>query len=237
MNDIQKDLVKTARITGVWYLMLAVSGTIGFLAFHPQVYDSTDPEKTLVNLTESESLARIRLLFELAIVASQALAAIWFYKLFRTINEWGAWSLGIWGTMNSAVIMISAISMGAALDIANSSAQSYDNKVALIQLLAQFITNAWGVGGLFFGLWLIPMGYIVLTSKRMPLWLGRILIVGGIGYILTTFIKYMGFANALIDSLVIPATIGEFWMIAYLLIYGIRAANEQTETFQKESDQ
>jgi len=234
MNDIQKDLVKTARITGVWYLMLAVSGTIGFLVFHPQVYDSPDPEKTLVNLTESESLARIRLLFELAIVASQALAAIWFYKLFRTINEWGAWSLGIWGTMNSAVIMISAISMGAALDIANSSAQSYDNKVALIQLLAQFITNAWGVGGLFFGLWLIPMGYIVLTSNRMPPWLGRILIVGGIGYILTAFIKYMGFANALIDSLVIPATIGEFWMIAYLLIYGIRTSNEQ---IQKESDQ
>lgn len=28
-------LVKTARITGVWYLSLAVFGILGFLVFHP----------------------------------------------------------------------------------------------------------------------------------------------------------------------------------------------------------
>ena len=132
--------------------------------------------------------------------------------------------------------MISGISMGSAIDIANSSTQSYDAKVALIQLLVAFITNAWGVGSLFFGLWLIPMGYIALRSNRMPPWLGRILIIGGIGYLLNTFIKYMGFTNSLIDALVIPATIGEFWMICYLLIYGIRVSNEQKETLQKVND-
>ena len=98
------DLVRTARIAGVWYLTLAVTGMLGFLIFHPKVYDINDPAKTLVNLTESETLARIRLLFELAIVVSQALTAVWFYKLFRNINDWGSSKLGIWGTMNSAVI-------------------------------------------------------------------------------------------------------------------------------------
>lgn len=230
MIDKQKDLVRTARVAGVWYLILAVSGVLGFLIFHPQVYVLNDPAKTLENLTEKESLARIRLLFELALVVSQALSAVWFYKLFRNINDWGAWTLGIWGTINSAVIMFSAIAMASALEVANSSAQSYDDKVVLIQLLGLLVTNAWGVGSLFFGLWLIPMGYIVVVSKRMPIWLGRILIIGGVGYLISTFIKYMGFMNPLIDTLVLPATVGEFWMIGYLLIYGIRVADDQVDT-------
>ena len=219
----QKQLIKTARITGVWYLMLAISGLFGFIIFHPQIFVTEDPEKTLNNLINLESISRIRLLFELLIIISQALAAVWFYKLFRDINKWAASSLGIWGTVNSVVIMVSAISMSSAIDIANSS-QTFQEKIVFIPLLSSLISNSWSIGGLFFGLWLIPMGYIVMSSGRMPIWLGRILILGGIGYILQTFINCTGFKSSFINILVIPATVGEFWMIGYLLIYGIRPA-------------
>ena len=223
MNESHKDLVRTARLAGIWYLALAITGVLGFMVYHPQVYDAADPVKTLANLTESESLARIRLVLEFGIVVSQALAAVWFYKLFRGINEWGAWSLGIWGTVNSCLIMVSAVAMGTAIDVA-AGTSSQEDKIVMIQLLTRLSANAWGVGGLFFGLWLIPMGYVVVTSRRMPPWLGRILIMGGVGYLLSTIISYAGYSNAVISSLTIPATVGEFWMIGYLLIYGIREA-------------
>lgn len=222
----QRQLITTARITGVWYLTLAISGALGFMIFHPQIFVSNDPQKTLTNLTNLQSISRIRLLFELLIIVSQALTAVWFYKLFREIKAWAAWAVGIWGMMNSAAIMISAISMSSAIEIAKSSTQTYQEKIVLIQLLGNLITNAWGVGSLFFGLWLIPMGYIIVNSKRMPVWLGRILMIGGIGYLISTFIKYIGIDNPLLELLVVPATIGEFWMIGYLLIYGIRPFNE-----------
>ena len=118
----------------------------------------------------------------------------------------------------------SAISMGAALGIANSVNLSFDHQVILIQLLQQIGANAWGVGSLFFGLWLIPMGYILISSKRMPIWLGRILIIGGGGYLLSAFLNYLGFTGPFTNALTIPATVGEFWMIGYLLSYGIRPA-------------
>jgi len=219
-----KKQVTTARLTGIWYLLLAVSGVLGFLIFHPQVFVSGAPQKTLTNLTEFESNSRIRLLLELVIVASQALAAVWFYKLFRELNGWAASTIGIWGTVNSVAIMISAIAMSSAIEIASSSSLAFQEKVISIELLANIITNAWSVGGLFFGLWLIPMGHIVVSSGRMPIWLGRILIMGGIGYILQTFINCLGVQSSYLDILVIPATVGEFWMIGYLLIYGIRPA-------------
>ncbi len=227
MNSAHKNQLDTARITGVFYLLLAISGIFGFMIFHPQIY-VTDPAITLENLTSKELIARARLVFELLIVVSQALAAVWFYKLFKDINGWGAWTLGIWGMMNSAVIMVSAISMGASLEVAHS-AQLVGDKVTLIYLLGLLIKNAWGVGSLFFGLWLLPMGYIIVSSQRMPRWLGFTLIAGGIGYLLSTFLNYAGVTSPLGDVLVIPATVGEFWIVGYLLIFGIRASNGDGE--------
>jgi hypothetical protein len=127
--------------------------------------------------------------------------------------------------INSVAIMISAISMASAIEIASSS-QTVEDKVILIELLSSLVANAWGVGSLFFGLWLIPLGYIVTSSKRMPVWLGRTLIIGGIGYLLSTVINYMGIKSTMSGFLTIPATIGEFWMIGYLLIFGIRPVKE-----------
>src|SRR5690606_24019070 len=155
------------------------------------------------------------------IVVSQALVAVWFYKLFKDINHVAAWALAVWGLINSVAIMISAMAMGGAIQIANSELVMSE-KLVIIQVFHQFIKNAWGVGNLFFGLWLIPMGYIIVSSKRMPVWLGYLLIVGGVGYLLNPFIQYTDISGAWVDWLTIPATAGEFWMIAYLLIFGIR---------------
>jgi len=203
---------------------MAISGILGFMIVHSQVYNA-DPQQTVENLVEGEGLARLRLLLEFMIVISQALTAVWFYRLFRNINEWAAWATGIWGTVNGMIILVSAISMGAAINIALSS-QVIEDKVVLIDLLNNLISNSWRIGGLFFGLWLIPLGYIVTSSGRMPVWLGRTLIIGGIGYLVSTFLKYAGMSGSWLGTLTIPATLGEFWMIGYLLIYGIRPGDE-----------
>ena len=220
-NNNHSQLVTTARTAGVWYLLMAISGIVGFLIIHPQVFSSADPQKTLTNLMEQESLARTRLLLEFAIVVSQALTAVWFYKLFRSTNEWAAWTVGIWGTVNALAIMVSAIAMGAAIEIAGASSPP-ENKLMSIELLTGLLGNAWGVGGLFFGLWLIPLGYIITSSKRMPVWLGRTLIAGGFGYLISTALNYSGLETPWSRYLTLPATVGEFWMIGYLLIFGIR---------------
>lgn len=219
-NHRQTELV-TARMTGVWYLLLAISGMIGFLILHGKIYVSGDISKTVANLSEHETLARIRLLMEFAIVVSQAVAAVYFFKLFKDINHFASWALAAWGTMNAGLIMISAIAMGGAINVATSELALTD-KMIMVQIFDQFIANAWGMGSLFFGLWLIPMGYAVVSSQRMPVWLGRILMLGGVGYILSAFTNYIGLDGAWVGLLPLLATVGEFWMIAYLLIYGIR---------------
>lgn len=224
-NTEQERLKKTARITGLWYLLMAITGILGFMVFHSQIFVSGNPEQTFMNLVEFESTARIRLLLEFVIVISQALTAVWFYNLFKENYEWEAWTLGIWGIVNAIVIMISAIAIASAIGIANSKIGEREDKILLIQMLQHIISNAWSIGGLFFGLWLFPMGYIVINSKSMPIWLGRVIVLGGLGYVISTFIRYSGIDFSLNKYLMLPATIGEFWMIGYLLIFGIRSNN------------
>lgn len=226
IDDKRSKLLATAKMAGIWYLLMAISGVLGFLIFHPQVF-SANPEQTLSNILEAETVARLRLLLEFVIIVSQALTAIWFYRLFKSCNEWAALATAIWGTVNAIVIMVSAIAMGASIKIALSS-QLLENKVLSIDLLSNVISNSWSVGGLFFGLWLIPLGYIITSSKRMPVWLGRTLIIGGVGYLVSTMINYSGVTTgSWTRILTLPATIGEFWMIGYLLIFGIRPLTKE----------
>ncbi|MFZ5971767.1 MAG: DUF4386 domain-containing protein [Bacteroidota bacterium] len=221
MDHPQPELVRTARLAGLSYLALAVSGMVGFLTLHPQLFISGDISQTLTNLREQETLARLRLVLEFAIVVSQAVAAAYFFKLFKNINLFAAWALAAWGLVNAVAIMVSAMAMAGAINVATSDLPAED-QLLLVRVFDQFIRHAWGVGSLFFGLWLIPMGFVVVDSQRMPVWLGRILMLGGVGYITSAFVSYLGFNDAWVGFLPIAATIGEFWMIAYLLMYGIR---------------
>jgi nitrate reductase NapE component len=41
-----KNLIKTARITCLWYLMIAITGVLGFMVFQAQIFVSGNPDKT-----------------------------------------------------------------------------------------------------------------------------------------------------------------------------------------------
>ena len=215
----------SARAAGAWYLGLAITG-IGLLLIRPAVYDRDDAAATLENLTTDDGIARLGLGVELAIVVTQALAAVWFYKVFRPINPVAAWATGVFGMVNATAILASSAFVATALEVAGDAGLAPgDDAAATTQLLFRLSESFWGVGALFFGLWLIPMGWVAATSGRFPKALGWILVAGGVGYVGSAFVNYALDAPAwLVDALAIPATVGEVWMIGYLLVVGIRSA-------------
>lgn len=236
-GESESPLRRTARVTGVWYLALALAGLFGFLIIRPAIYVSGDPAATMSNLVDKETLAHLGLFLELALVVTQALAAVWFYKLFKRINETAAWALAVFGIVNAVAILASAGFMATALTVSGDAGLAPGgDAAATVQLMYELSTNAWGVGALFFGLWLIPMGHVAASSGRMPKWLGWTLIVGGCGYVLSALVGY-GIADApawIVDGLTFPATVGEVWMIGYLLIVGIRPSRADAPGKQDE---
>ncbi len=219
------DQVRTARVAGAWYLGLAVTGILGFLLVRPAIYVEGDAAATLANLQDKEGLAHLGVMLEMGIVVTQALAAIWFYKLFREVRNAAGVSVAAFGLLNAVAIMASAVFLATAVTVAqDSSLAPAGDAAATVGVLYQLSSDAWGIGALFFGLWLIPMGWTAITTERFPRVLGWILVIGGAGYLLSSIVDY-GFASRsslVVEALTFPASIGEFWMIGYLLLRGIR---------------
>jgi hypothetical protein len=155
----------------------------------------------------------------LVTVLSQALAAVGFFLVFRRVDAAGAASITAFGLVNCVVVLVATAFSATALQVALRGGQTSASEVLVLYDLN---AATWSAGGLFFGLWLIPMGWLTLRSGSMPRVLGWILVVGGIGYVLSTFVSFLApDASGLAGVLPLPATVGEVWMVGYLLIKGM----------------
>lgn len=210
------------RLAGLFYLCLGITGGLGFLMVRPELFVEGDPARTLANLVEREGLARLGIALELGTVMFQALAAIWFARLFRETDAFAAGVLALFGMVNAIIVLTSAALLRAAFDVALGTSGV---EPATSHLLILMSARCWEVGSLFFGLWLIPMGWLVWKASFGHRALGWILIVGGVGYVLALYVGVLvPGAGAAVALLPVAATIGEFWMIGLLLWTGLRPA-------------
>lgn len=218
-----KTRMSTARWTGLFYLGLAVAGLVGYLFVRDQIFVADDAAATLANLVADSSLARLGIAADLTVVLTQALAALWFFKLFRESDRFAAGSIAAFGLVNATAILVATAVSATALGVAgDATLAAGGDQAATVQALYSLSGTIWDVGGLFFGLWLIPMGVAVWKTAAMPRALGWTLVVGGIGYVLNTYLVQIApdLPGAVEAVLVGLATIGEFWMIGFLLFRG-----------------
>jgi len=76
----------------------------------------------------------------------------------------------------------------------------------------------------FFGLWLVPIGYLVYRSALFPRWLGALLIVGGVCYLVDLLAAFLvpDFSRMIHAFVVIPCAVAEISMVVYLLVVGVK---------------
>ncbi len=214
--------VRTARLTGVAYLGLAVFGILGTLVIRPQLHVPADPGATLTNLVDNSTLAHALVAFELLVVLTQALTAVGFYALFRSERPVAAFSVAVFGMANAAALLGSAAMVTTASALADGDASA--DAAPLVDMLFTVSDAFWTAGGLFFGLWLFPMGWYVLSTDRMPRLLGWFLVAGAVLYVLGTLADVVAPTLPVGGALVAPVTVAELWMVGYLLVRGIRPA-------------
>ena len=216
--------IRTARITGLLYLGLAITGLFGMLMVRNQLFVAGDPAATLANLTRQTTLARVGNVTEMGVVITQALVALWFYRLFKSVNAFAAGSIAAFGMVNAVAILVSAAVLATALDVSQDATLTVSvGAAATAQLLYVVSGHLWTIGGIFFGLWLIPMGWLARASGWMPSLLGWILMISGFGYIANALLIYLlPNPGQAVELLVMPASVGELWIVAYLCLRGVR---------------
>ncbi len=154
--------VSVARTTGLLYMGVAITGVLSQV-LRAYLFDPGDAGATLDNLARHEGIARVAI--ALGLVVTQALTGLWFYRLFASVDRLAAGALAAFSFVNAIVILVSAASVATALQVTLDSSVTSENTVQFMYLLSD---QLWIVGELFFGLWLVPIGLLVLRSGWMP---------------------------------------------------------------------
>ncbi|MFH5880214.1 DUF4386 domain-containing protein [Arthrobacter sp. NA-172] len=96
---------------------------------------------------------------------------------------------------------------------------------ALVLLLMDLQHSGFLIAQIFFGLWLLPMGYLAFTSGMFPKGLGVLLIIACFTYLahLPFVFLWPEVGTVLTPFVAIPTTLAEVWMVLYLLIRGVKA--------------
>lgn len=224
-----------ARIAGLLYLIVAVGGAFGIWV-RTRIVEPGDAAATADNLRASAALFRAGLLSDLVAGTCFLLTVIALYALFRHVHGPAAVAMLTIAAVGVAISSLNVHNAYTALDIAASGDYARTFGAAGAEHLAMLYVDAGGNAGtiayVFYGLWLAPLGYLVIRSGYFPRTLGLALIVGCIGYLTGVFtdvlVPTVGEGIGLLFGLV--GALPELAFLAWLLAKGVQVpATEHTE--------
>lgn len=217
----------TARWAGVTYLFLIVTGIFS-LAYAPgQYFVRGDAAATLAELEANLLLFKAAIVAELACYASFVLLVALLHRVFRAWSE--TLALVMVGFVLASV-PISFIAIGEKMSALDLVAQGSAQAEAVMTHLRRY-SDLLRPAEMFWGLWLLPYGLLVLTSRAIPRFFGVALVLGCCSYVAGVIAPMFwdGYSDGLIGQFAgIPGSIGEIGGALWLTAFGARAFDQRT---------
>ncbi|MCX8129736.1 MAG: DUF4386 domain-containing protein [Clostridia bacterium] len=218
---------KTARLAGFFYLLMLVFG--GFAEVVRQtLFVTGDMAATANNIVSNEFLYRFGIVSELIMMTCFVLLPLVLYKLLVSVNKNIAILMIIFAIVSVPINMLNLLNSYACLQL--MSGAGYLNVFESSQLQAQAMLyhdmylSGYEIASIFFGLWLVPFGFLVYKSGFLPRVLGFLLMIGGCGMFINVFAHFLFPSYQIVNTiLLIPGTVAEISTILWLLV---RAINE-----------
>jgi hypothetical protein len=94
---------------------------------------------------------------------------------------------------------------------------------ALAMLFLDLHAHGYLIAGIFFGLWLLPLGYMLFRSNAVPRALAGLVMIGSTGYVadVVAYFVFPAFEETLTPILLLPSILAEFSLIVWLLARGL----------------
>jgi hypothetical protein len=221
---------RLARIAGVLYLINAIFSGFSYGYATGKVYVPGNAATTAQRVMANTGLVRAGVVADLFQATEWIFVAMVLYLLLRHVNESWARAMVILVAVGAAVVCLNEVFQFAALLVATG--QSYVTAFgaagsnALVLLLLDMHHYGFLVAQIFFGLWLVPLGYLAYRSGMFPKALGALLVVGGACYLVGLLAVFLGpaFGESVNTFITLVSTVAEVWMVAYLLVIGVRSS-------------
>lgn len=229
-----KSARKIARIAGLLYLIVAIGGAFAFAFVLAKVYFPGDAATTAANVLANSGLVRTGVVADLLQATVFAFLGMTLYRLLKHVNRNAAGSMMILVAIATTIMCLNLVFQFAALLVATDTsyvtAFGAAGSNALVLLLLDMHHYGFLIAQIFFGLWLLPLGYLAYKSGMFPRALGIVLIVGGVCYLVDMLAKFLApdFGATVSSFLVIAPTTAEIWMVGYLLVKGVKVPDQGT---------
>lgn len=215
-----------ARICGLIYLVVVATGIFTFMYVPGQIVVPDNGSATLANIAANEGLYRASIASLLANQIAFFLLPLALYRLLAPVHVSMAKVMVLAALAGIPIALASAAERMLIVDvITNNPGLAPAALTDLVTVSRVRAGQAIVFAGSFWGIWLLPFGYLVYKSGFLPRLLGIVLMAGCFGYLINLFgyILVDDYARTSMASIVrMPATIGEIGICLWLLLVGVR---------------
>ncbi|NRA86650.1 MAG: DUF4386 domain-containing protein [Rhizobiales bacterium] len=203
-----------SRLTGFVYLLLVPLGVFGIM-YVPSLLVEGNLPLTIENIKSNEFVVRLAIAASLFIQLIHFILVLMLYRIFKVVNIRIAKIMVLLVMVGVPIAMLNELNFGAVLFIfANAEISNL-----LIPLFFELHEFGIMIVGVFWGLWLFPLGYLVYKSNFIPKIIGIALMIGCFGYVIDSFMFIIApdFGFQFAEFLFV----GELMITFWLLIMGV----------------
>ena len=219
---------RLARIAGLLYLAVGILGGFAFAGVYSTMYVAGDAAATANNLVANAGLVRIGVAADLIQVVVWVFLALTLYLLLRHVGGYAARAMVVLVAIGASISFLNILfefqGMRVATDPTYTATIGAAGSTALAMLMLDLQHYGYLIAGIFFGLWLVPLGYLAFKSGMFPKVLGIVLVVGGVGYLVDTLAAFVApeLSTPIHAVAALLGIVAEVSLLAYLLIKGVR---------------
>lgn len=221
--DQNFNIIRTARTAGFLYLLQIPLGVFGIIYIPTQIMVANDMNQSLINIQDNEMTFRLSVLSAIICSLVTVFTALYIKKVLSNVNSLAAKWIFYFSIMALPITMLNELNHIAMLLVAtdqNNFGLNTDQVLSALSFFNQLHQYGLHLTDIFFGLWLLPMGWLVIRSTYIPKIIGYFLLLTCFGYLADVCCFYL-----IPDFKIVFSEYtwpGEVMMVFWLLFKGVR---------------
>jgi len=235
-TDDELLLKRRMRFAGLLYLLVVLIAPIGLIYVPNKLFVPGDASATAAAIRASESLLRLGIASELVHQAIEVFLVLVLYRVFKPVQDHWSKQMLVLGLIPIPIVFLNTLNELATIMLLEQgralSAFTPPQLDALAYVFIRLHGQGLAIASVFWGLWLFPLGALIVRSGFVPRFVGGLAALAGAGYLLDALARLVvpRFA-ATVSQIALPLQVCELGLVLWLVLVGARpkAANAMRE--------
>ena len=218
---------KTARVAGIRYLLAGITAPFSLIYVPRILIVPGDATATANHVRSSGTLLRLAIASELFSSIMFIFVVLALYRLLKGVDQKHALAMVTLFLVSVPISLLNVLNEIATLVLVSGADYLSVFEKRQLDALAFLFLRLHGQGiivaSIFWGLWLLPFGILVIRSGFIPRILGVLLILAGSAYPVSSFTAlFLPQYAHLVSQFAMVLEAGEIPIVLWLLIWGAK---------------